>query len=66
MQLGRVLPREQLTPETIRAAVDEVLTNPRYRRNVERLQREMYALPGQASAVELVERVVAGGALPLA
>jgi UDP:flavonoid glycosyltransferase YjiC (YdhE family) len=62
LRLGQVVPREELTPETIRAAVDEVLANAVYRQNAERLQAEMHALPDQAHAVQLVEQVAATGA----
>jgi UDP:flavonoid glycosyltransferase YjiC (YdhE family) len=59
LRLGQVVQRDQLTSASIRTAVEEVLNNPIYRRNVGRLQAEMHALPGQEYAVELVERVVA-------
>jgi UDP:flavonoid glycosyltransferase YjiC (YdhE family) len=55
--LGPVVQREQLAPESIRAAVEEALDNPSYKQNVERLQAEMHALPGMEYAVRLVERV---------
>ena len=57
--LGQVVPREQLTPARIRAAVDEVLANPRYRQTAGRLRAEMHALPDQQYAVALVEQVAA-------
>ncbi|HEX2913130.1 MAG TPA: glycosyltransferase [Chloroflexia bacterium] len=57
LQLGEVVRFEQLTPENIRVAVDEVLANPVYRQTAGRLQAEMQALPGMAYAVELVEQV---------
>ena len=59
LRLGQVVQREQLTPARMRAAVDEVLTNPLYRRTAGQLQAEMHALPGQHHAVALVERVAA-------
>jgi len=59
MQLGQVVQRWQLTPTSIRAAVDEVLGNPLYRQHVGQLQAEMQALPDLQYAVELVERVAA-------
>jgi UDP:flavonoid glycosyltransferase YjiC (YdhE family) len=49
----------QLAPATFRMAVEEVLSNPLYRRNVARLQAEMHALPDQQHAVALVEKVEA-------
>ncbi|HUS13744.1 MAG TPA: glycosyltransferase [Chloroflexia bacterium] len=57
--LGQVVQRGALTPATIRAAVDEVLANPIYRQNAERMQAEMHALPDQRHAVALVEQVAA-------
>lgn len=60
MRLGQVTALGQLTPASIRAAVEEVLANPVYRQNVGQLQAEMHALPDQQYAVELVERVAAG------
>jgi len=57
LQLGQVLQLEQLTPDSIRAKVEEVLANPLYRQNILRLQTEMHALPDQQQAVELVEQV---------
>ncbi len=59
MRLGQVVPREQLTPASIRAAVDNVLNQAIYRHNVGRLQAELHALPDQTSAAALVERVAA-------
>jgi len=59
MQLGPVVQRGQLTPVSIRTAVEEALNNPVYRRNVARLQTEMHALPDQNYAVELIEGVAA-------
>lgn len=55
--LGEVVQRAQLTPSSIRAAVERALHNPIYRQNVRRLQAEMHTLPDQKYAVELVERV---------
>jgi UDP:flavonoid glycosyltransferase YjiC (YdhE family) len=57
--LGPVVQREALTPARMRAAVDAVLTDPRYQENARRLQAEMHALPDQQHAVTLVEQVVA-------
>ncbi len=59
MQLGQVVQRGQLTPASIRTAVDETLNNPLYRQNVASLQGEMHALPDQKNAVMLVEQVLA-------
>ena len=61
LQVGQVVPREQLTPAAIRAAVDTVLADPLYRQTSRRLQAEMQALPDQSYAVGLVEQVAANG-----
>jgi UDP:flavonoid glycosyltransferase YjiC (YdhE family) len=60
LQLAPVVPLEDLTPESIREAVEAALANPTYRRNMAGLKTEMEALPGIEHAVELVERVAAG------
>jgi MGT family glycosyltransferase len=57
VRLGQMVQQSELTPDSMRAAVDEVLGNPAYRQAVGRLQAEMHALPGQEYAVELIERV---------
>lgn len=59
MHLGHVVQRWQLTPASIRTAVEEALHNPAYRQNVGRLQAEMHALPDQTYAVELIEGAAA-------
>ena len=55
--LGQVVSKEQLTPISIRQAMDTVLADPAYRQTAQRLQAAMHALPDQAYAVELVERI---------
>jgi UDP:flavonoid glycosyltransferase YjiC (YdhE family) len=61
MRLGQVVQLGQLTPASIRAAVEEVLDNPIYRENVGRLRTEMQALPDQQYAVRLIEAVLHTG-----
>lgn len=56
-KLGRVIQLDTLTPETIRAAVTDVLENQMYRQNIARVQTETRALPDLNYAVELIERV---------
>ena len=58
-QLGvaHVILPEDRTPEAIRDAVREVLQNPDYRRNAERLREEMQSLPGPEHAVRWLERL---------
>jgi UDP:flavonoid glycosyltransferase YjiC (YdhE family) len=48
-----------LTPEAVRDAVREVLQNPGYRRNAERIRADMESLPGPEHAVELLEKLAA-------
>lgn len=57
LSLGHVVERASLTPEAIRAAVRDVLHDPRYGQNVRRLREELYALPGVEHAVCLLERL---------
>ena len=51
------------TPDGVRAAAEEVLAKPAYRRAAERLRDEFAALPGPESAVERLERLVANKSL---
>ncbi len=57
--LGRVIGPDDRTPAAIGAAVREVLRDPRYRQNAQRLRDEMEALPGPERGVELLERLAA-------
>jgi MGT family glycosyltransferase len=52
----RLSPR-RCTPERLRAAVEQVLTDPRYRRNAGRAADLLAAAPGPPGAAELIERV---------
>ncbi|GAA2267842.1 MULTISPECIES: glycosyltransferase [Kitasatospora] len=60
LRIGRTVDPWTLTPEAVREAVSEVLTDPDYRANVQRLRAELHALPGPAEAVGLLERLAAG------
>lgn len=55
--LGRVVGPGERTPDAIRAAVRDVLANPRIQQNAAELQAEMEALPGPERAVELLEQL---------
>jgi MGT family glycosyltransferase len=55
--VARVVPPAELSPDTLRAAVCEVLADQSYRRNAVRLQAEMHALPDTDYAVALLERL---------
>lgn len=55
--LARVLDPIAATPESVSAAVSEVLANPGYRQAAERLRDEFAVLPGPAYSVRLLERL---------
>ena len=55
--VGRVVAPTERTPETIRAAVRTVLTDPSYRMHAQRMRDELTALPGPEHAVALLERL---------
>src|SRR5215471_5852006 len=55
--LGRMIAPTELTPERARDAVLDVLDDPSYRRNAERLCDEIATLPGPEYAVALLERL---------
>ena len=55
---ARVLLPGDLTPDAARAAVLEVLGDPAYRRNAERVRDEIAALPSPDDAVRLLEGLV--------
>ena len=57
--VARIIEQDRRTPEAIRAATREILQEPRYRTNAERLRDEMAALPGPEHAVALLERLAA-------
>lgn len=57
--VGRVVEPAALTPETARQAIREVLGDPSYRRNAERIRDEIAALPGVEHAVMLLEQLAA-------
>jgi UDP:flavonoid glycosyltransferase YjiC (YdhE family) len=56
----RVPPR-RCSPQTLRAAVDEVLGNPRYAINARRIADKLAAAPGPAGAARHIEALVAPG-----
>ena len=63
---AKVIDPENRTPEAIRAATREVLDDPRYRANAERLRAEMGTLPGPEHAVGLLERLATEKRPPVA
>lgn len=56
--VGLALDAVTATPESVRAAVTTVLSDPRYRHAAERMRDEIAALPGPEYAVGLLERLV--------
>jgi UDP:flavonoid glycosyltransferase YjiC (YdhE family) len=56
--LGRHVAPDERTPDTIRAKLREVMTDPAYRTNAERFAAEMAALPPVSHAVGLIEQLV--------
>ena len=58
--LGRIIAPDQRTPESIREAVLEVLSNRCYRERAEQVRDEMQRLPGPEYAVALLEQLTVG------
>jgi len=56
--VGRSVGAEARTPETIRAALRAVLSEPSYARNAAQLRRELTALPGLDEATRCIEQLV--------
>jgi MGT family glycosyltransferase len=54
---GRVLPLRQLRVETLSAMVSDMLANPRYRQNAQRLQGEFNAAGGVTAAADWIEGI---------
>jgi UDP:flavonoid glycosyltransferase YjiC (YdhE family) len=52
-----VLHALEATPERVRAAASDVLADPAYRLNAERMRDEIAVLPGPDHAVTLLERL---------
>lgn len=64
---GLHIDMREATADLVRAAVRDVLGNPLYRANAQRLAREIASMPPPATAVRLLEQVVAergGGGVP--
>jgi UDP:flavonoid glycosyltransferase YjiC (YdhE family) len=68
--VGTVIRPDGRSPDTVRSATREVLTNPAYRTNAMAFRQQMLALPGAGRIVELLEEIVrhsdraASGAAP--
>ncbi len=55
--LGRVLDVTQVTGASVRAAATDLLDEPSYRHNTERLRDEIAALPDLGRVIGLLERL---------
>jgi MGT family glycosyltransferase len=60
--VGRVVGPDERTPELIRAALLDVLRDPKYRQNAIRLKQDLQSLPPVEHAVELLEMLAQGRA----
>jgi MGT family glycosyltransferase len=58
--VGVRLAARRCTPDNLRAAVHEVLAEPRYRRNAARIREQLLRSPGPAGAAELLEALAPG------
>lgn len=54
---GTLLPRSDVTPDAVRAAVRSLLSEPGYRVGARRLQQEIAQLPGPERGVELLDEL---------
>jgi UDP:flavonoid glycosyltransferase YjiC (YdhE family) len=59
LQVARVLDPFHATAGDVSNAVSDVLSDPSYRRNAQRLKAEIEALPGPKHALRLLERLAA-------
>jgi MGT family glycosyltransferase len=59
--MGICLAPRKCTPRTLRVAVDEILTNPRYRANAQRIALRIADAPGPVGASDLLEGLLAPG-----
>jgi UDP:flavonoid glycosyltransferase YjiC (YdhE family) len=57
LHVARVLHALEATPERVRAAASDVLADPTFRLNAERMRDEITVLPGPDYAVTLLERL---------
>jgi UDP:flavonoid glycosyltransferase YjiC (YdhE family) len=57
---GTGLGFEELSADSVRRSVRELLDNPTYRRNAQTLRDEANSLPGPERAVELLTRLAEG------
>ena len=60
--VGHIVGPDKRTPPIIRAAVREVLDNPLYRSNAQRLRQQAQTLPGLEHGIRLLERLASENA----
>lgn len=53
--LGVMIPKEELTPERLKAGLQELTTNPVYRENMARMKEELSSLGGAYAADKVIE-----------
>lgn len=58
---GEVIPLKRLTVDRLRSAIQQVLTENRYKHNAQRLQRAIQQAGGLKRAADIIEQVVATG-----
>jgi MGT family glycosyltransferase len=63
-EVGVRLAAGRCTADTLRAAVDQVLGDPRYRRNALRAAELLASAPGPAGAADLISNLAAGARAP--
>jgi len=56
--VGLRLSPKQCTPQRLRAAVDEVVSNPKYAENTRQIREQLLQAPGPDKAVELIKGLV--------
>jgi MGT family glycosyltransferase len=59
--IGRAIAADNRTPDAIRSAVQQVLSDPGYRESAKRFQAEMLSLPGRERLVALIEETARDG-----
>jgi len=53
--LGLMIPKEELTAESLKAGLHELTTNPIYRENVQKMSAELKTLGGEYAANAVIK-----------
>jgi UDP:flavonoid glycosyltransferase YjiC (YdhE family) len=56
--VGKMLSKDELSPENVRCAVREVLRDKSYRENTKRIQAEIQGMPGLEQGIKLLESLM--------